>query len=83
TQGIANFGNGTIASFATLFGEIEAGDGPVAIVSQSGAMSVVPYAHLRRQGIGVRYTHATGNEADVTVADLAGSVLDDPDVKLL
>lgn len=83
TQGIANFGNGTIASFATLFGEIEAGDGPVAIVSQSGAMSVVPYAHLRRQGIGVRYTHATGNEADVTVADLAASVLDDPDVKLL
>jgi acyl-CoA synthetase (NDP forming) len=83
TQGVANFGNGTIASFATLFSEIEPGDGPVGIVSQSGAMSVVPYAHLRRAGIGVRYAHATGNEADVTVADLAASVLDDPDIRLL
>lgn len=83
TQGVANFGNGTIASFATLFSEIEPNDGPVGIVSQSGAMSVVPYAHLRRAGIGVRYAHATGNEADVTVADLAASVLDDPDIKLL
>jgi acyl-CoA synthetase (NDP forming) len=81
TQGVANFGNGTIASFATLFSEIEPGDGPVGIVSQSGAMSVVPYAHLRRAGIGVRYAHATGNEADVTVADLAASVLDDPDTQ--
>ncbi len=83
TQGIANFGNGTIASFATLFGEIAPADGPVAIVSQSGAMSVVPYAHLRRQGIGVRYAHATGNEADVTVADLAFGVLEDPEIRLL
>ncbi|QRM29236.1 acetate--CoA ligase family protein [Microvirga sp. VF16] len=83
TQGVANFGNGTIASFATLFSEIEPSDGPVGIVSQSGAMSVVPYAHLRRAGIGVRYAHATGNEADVTVADLAASVLDDSSIRLL
>lgn len=83
TQGIANFRNGTVASFATMFSEISPTDGPIAIVSQSGAMSVVPYAHLRKSGLGVRYSHATGNEADLTVADLTECVLEDPDIKLL
>ncbi|HUI17376.1 MAG TPA: acetate--CoA ligase family protein, partial [Alphaproteobacteria bacterium] len=57
--------------------------GPVAMCSQSGAMSVVPYGLLRRRGIGVRHAHATGNDADVTVAELACAVASDPDVKLL
>jgi acetate---CoA ligase (ADP-forming) len=83
TQGIANFGTGTIASFSTMFIEVEPMDGPVAILSQSGAMSVVPYGFLRRRGIGVRHAHATGNECDVTVAELSATVAADPEVKLL
>lgn len=83
TQGLVNFGAGTIASFATLIGELGAQDGPVAIVSQSGAMSVVPYAFLRAEGIGVRHAHATGNECDLTVADFALAVARDPDVRLI
>lgn len=83
TQGIANFKNGAVASFATMFSEISPADGPIAIVSQSGAMSVVPYAHLRKSGLGVRYSHATGNEADLTVADLTECVLADSDIKLI
>ena len=83
TQGIANFSNGAIATFSTIISEVEPMDGPVGIVSQSGAMSVVPYAFLRKQGIGVRHTHATGNESDLTVADFALAVALDPEVKLL
>ena len=83
TQGIANFANGAIATFSTILSEVEPMDGPVGIVSQSGAMSVVPYAFLRKQGIGVRHTHATGNESDLTVADFALAVALDPEVKLL
>ena len=83
TQGIANFANGAIATFSTIISEVEPMDGPVGIVSQSGAMSVVPYAFLRKQGIGVRHTHATGNESDLTVADFALAVALDPDIKLL
>lgn len=83
TQGIANFGTGAVASFATMFSEVPAADGPVAIVSQSGAMSVVPYAYLRARGLGVRHSHATGNEADLTVADFALATLDDPATRLL
>ncbi len=83
TQGLVNFGCGAIASFATLIGEVPPQDGPVAIISQSGAMSVVPYAFLRAEGIGVRHAHATGNECDLTVSDLALAVAEDESVRLI
>jgi acyl-CoA synthetase (NDP forming) len=83
TQGLANFGTGAIANFSTMFLESPPQDGPVAIVSQSGAMSVVPYGLLRARGIGVRHAHATGNDADVTAPELARAVLEDPEIRLL
>ncbi len=83
SQGLANFGTGAIASFSTMFIEAEPKDGPVGIVSQSGAMSVVPYGLLRGRGIGVRHAHATGNDCDVTVCELAMAVAEDPGVQLL
>ena len=83
TQGLANFGNGAIASFSTMFIEVPALDGPIAVASQSGGMSSVTYGLCRRRGLGVRHVHATGNEADVTVADIAWTVAHDPGVKLL
>ena len=83
SQGLANFGNGAIASFSTMFVEVPPQDGPVAVVSQSGGMSAVIYGLLRGRGIGVRHVHATGNEADVSVSDLAWAVAHDPQVKLL
>jgi acetate---CoA ligase (ADP-forming) len=83
SQGLANFATGAIASFSTTFSEVEAKDGPVAIVAQSGAMSVLPYALLRRRGIGVRYAHAIGNESDLTVADFALAAVEDETIRLL
>ena len=83
TQGLANFGTGAIASFSTMFVEVEPADGPVGIVSQSGAMSVVPYGLLRQRGIGIRHAHATGNDCDVTACELACAVAQDPDLRLL
>ncbi|TNC15830.1 acetate--CoA ligase family protein [Methylobacterium terricola] len=82
-QGLANFGTGAVASFSSMFLEAPPQDGPVGIVSQSGAMSVVPYGLLRARGIGVRHTHATGNDADVTVCELAAAVAADPALRLL
>lgn len=83
SQGMANFGTGAIASFSTMFMEVEPQDGPVGIISQSGAMSVVPYGLLRQRGIGVRHSHATGNDSDVTACELAAVVAEDPGLKLL
>ncbi|HZM35438.1 MAG TPA: acetate--CoA ligase family protein [Burkholderiales bacterium] len=82
-QGLANFATGVVANFSTIFNEVEARDGPVAIVSQSGANSQAIYSLLYEKGLGVRHVHATGNEADVTVADLAEAVVADEGVRLL
>lgn len=82
-QGLANFANGAVLGFSTMFIEQPPADGPVAIVSQSGAMCSVPYGLLRRRGVGIRYAHGSGNDADVGVAELAEAVLADPEIRLL
>ncbi|MDB5846400.1 MAG: CoA-binding [Rhodoferax sp.] len=83
TQGVSNFQNGAIANFSTMFVETTPRDGPVAIVSQSGGGSSVPFGLLIERGIGVRYCHAIGNQCDVTVSELALATARDPEVKLL
>jgi acyl-CoA synthetase (NDP forming) len=83
SQGLASFHTGAALSFSTLFTEEPPLDGPVSVVSQSGAMASVPYGMLRRRGIGVRYAHGTGNDIDVSAIDLAAATLDDPEVRLL
>lgn len=82
-QGIANFNSGAVLNFSTMFMEVAPQDGPVAIVSQSGAASVMPYALLRERGIGVRYLVASGNDADATVSELALVAAADPEVRVL
>ena len=82
-QGLANFATGAVASFSSMYLEAPPEDGPVAIVSQSGAMSVVPYGVLRGQGIGIRHSHATGNDCDVTACELAIAVAADPGIRVL
>src|SRR5256885_234055 len=70
-QGVANFATGAILNFSTMINENAPADGPVAIVSQSGAGAAILYGGLRRAGIGVRYMLSTGNEADVCAAEAA------------
>jgi acyl-CoA synthetase (NDP forming) len=82
-QGLANFATGLVANFSTIFHEIEGRDGPVAIISQSGANSQAIYTLLRAKGLAARHVHATGNEADVTVADLAEAIVEDEGVRLM
>jgi acyl-CoA synthetase (NDP forming) len=82
-QGIANFSNGAVLNFSTMFMEVEPQDGPIAIVSQSGAGSVMPYALLREMGFGVRYLCATGNDADLSTAELCRMVALDQEIRLI
>lgn len=82
-QGVANFQTGAVMNFSTMFMEIEPEDGPVAIISQSGAASVMPYAMLRERGVGVRYLIASGNDADASVCELALACAADPEIRVL
>jgi acetate---CoA ligase (ADP-forming) len=83
TLGVANFSNGVVASFATMFVDPPPQDGPIAVIGQSGGGCSVPYGLLRERGIGVRYFGAVGNQCDVTVAELALAVVEDPDLRLM
>lgn len=80
-QGLANFSNGTIANFSTIFHEQPGVDGPLAIVGQSGAATQSVYALAQARGMHVRYVHATGNEADVTAAELLLVTVEDLDIR--
>ncbi|ULX52107.1 CoA-binding protein [Cupriavidus taiwanensis] len=82
-QGTANFASGAVLNFSTMFMEVAPQDGPIAIISQSGAASVMPYALLRQSGYGVRYLVATGNDADLDACALAAAVATDADVRLI
>jgi len=82
-QGLANFRTGAVANFSTVFNEMEGRDGPVAIVGQSGACSQAIYILARQRGLDVRHVHATGNEADVTVAELAAEIVREDGIRLV
>jgi len=82
-QGVANFENGAVMNFSTMFMEVQPKDGPVAVISQSGAASVMPYALLRERGIGVRYVIATGNDAETSVCELALAAAADPQIRVV
>ena len=82
-QGVANFANGAVLNFSTMFTTVEPLDGPIAIISQSGAASVVPFAHLRASGHGVRYVVASGNDADLGVSELCCAIAADEAIRLL
>lgn len=82
-QGSANFANGAVLNFSTVFTDIEPKDGPIAIIGQSGAASVMPFALLRETGYGVRYVIATGNDIDITACAMAEVVAADEDIRII
>lgn len=57
--------------------------GPVAVVSQSGAYGADLLFMARERGLGIKYWLATGNEADLTVADGLLWMARQPDVKVI
>lgn len=83
TQGLANFATGAIAHFGTIIDQIAPVPSPIGIVSQSGAGSQIIYSRLNDLGLGARYLVATGNEADLDIADIIEAYAHDPDLKLI
>ncbi|WP_406633291.1 acetate--CoA ligase family protein [Amycolatopsis sp. WGS_07] len=57
--------------------------GPVAIVTQSGAMGFVLADLLEQAGIGYSYYASVGNEACLSSNEIGGYLLEQPDVEVL
>jgi acyl-CoA synthetase (NDP forming) len=81
-QGFAHLPSRLIATFASPFLDERLATGPIAMVSQSGAMAGMLYEMARAAGLGFNYWVSTGNEADVQAAEVLGEVVEDPETRV-
>lgn len=79
--GVIGAKTGAALTFSSVLDTgLELHDGPIAVVAQSGAMATYLYSLLLDHGLGVGYLANTGNEVDVTAAELLSSLLERSDV---
>ena len=80
TNGIINTGNGFTATFSPVLDQkgFALRDGPVAIVSQSGAVGAAMYYDGQRSGLPVGRLYNSGNEIGVTLEMVVDALLDSP-----
>lgn len=79
TNGIINTRNGFAATFSPILDQqgLTLRDGPVAIVSQSGAIGGALYYDGQRSGLPVGRLYNSGNEIDITLEMVIDALLDD------
>ena len=81
-QGFAHLPSRLVATFASPFLDERLEVGPIAMVSQSGAMAGMIYEMARAAGLGMNYWVSTGNEADVQAAEILAEVVEDPGTRV-
>ncbi len=80
-QGFAHLPSRLVMTFASPFLDDHLDVGPIAMVSQSGAMAGMIYEMARAAGLGLNYWVSTGNEADVQAAEILAEVVEDPETR--
>jgi acyl-CoA synthetase (NDP forming) len=81
--GMLNTRIGLYSTFSSYFDPLWPRVGPVGIVSQSGAFGTYFLAIAAERGLGFSHCVATGNEADVDVAECVDWLVDDPDTGVI
>jgi len=81
--GMLNTRIGLYSTFSSYFDPLWPRIGPVGIVSQSGAFGTYFLAIAAERGLGFSHCVATGNEADVDVAECVDWLADDPDTGVI
>ncbi|QCI63782.1 acetate--CoA ligase family protein [Phreatobacter stygius] len=81
--GVYNASSGHAATFGSFLEGERAPDAPIGIIGQSGAYASYIYVLLKKRGLGAARWLATGNEADITVADAIGHMAGDDGVKVI
>lgn len=81
--GFINFHEGLFATFSAALDNIWPEPGSIGIASQSGAVGTYLMALMAEQGLGFSHFIATGNEADVDVADCVAWLADDENTKTI
>lgn len=81
-MGLVNHALGAGLTFIPEYSRMPRHVGPIAFVSQSGAMGYC-LAQAAERGLGFRYFFSTGNSSDVDVADLISAMAEDDEVKAI
>ena len=81
-MGLVNHELGVGVSFIPEYSKMPRRLGPIAFVSQSGALGYC-LAQAAERGLGFRYFFSAGNSSDVDVADLIGAMAEDPEVRAI
>jgi acyl-CoA synthetase (NDP forming) len=81
-MGLVNHALGVGVSFIPEYSQMPRQVGPIAFVSQSGALGYC-LAQAAERGVGYRYFFSVGNSSDVDVADLIGAMAEDPQVRAI
>lgn len=81
--GIVNHAAGVQVSTSGFLDRERVGTGPVAVVSQSGALGFVLADLLERAGLGYTYYASVGNEACLSATDVGGYLIEQPEVQTL
>lgn len=81
--GTLNYHNGLRASFSLLMDSMEIEPGGIAFVTQSGAFGTYFLAQAAERGLKFGKWIATGNETDVSSAEIIRHFAGDPDVSLI
>jgi acyl-CoA synthetase (NDP forming) len=78
-----NVHSGLYSTFSSYFNPLWPRTGPVSIVSQSGAVGTYFLSLAAERGLGFSHMVATGNEADVDVAECVEWLADDPETGVI
>ncbi|HSV83972.1 MAG TPA: CoA-binding protein, partial [Ramlibacter sp.] len=81
--GLLNVATGLHATFSTLLDGAKPQPGPIALATQSGAFGSCAYGMATLRGLGFSKIVATGNEADVDVAECIDYLADDPATRVI
>ena len=81
--GLFHADHGHFPTFSSFLEQHEATPGPVAVVSQSGAYGSYLLTLLARRGVRVGIWASTGNEADISAAELTAHLLEESSVRVL
>lgn len=81
--GLINPGRGLFATFSTLLNGIKPGAGRIGLATQSGAFGSATYGAAALRGLGLSCAVATGNEADVDVAECIDYLAEDRDTRVI
>lgn len=81
--GLLNVATRYFATFSTVLNGLQPKVGPIALATQSGAFGSCTYAMASLRGMGFSKIVATGNEADVDVAECIDYLAEDPDTRVI